>query len=182
MNRYEGRHNLKWGGEMRVYYGEAARFEPINLVFNSALTANSSDTPDVVNSGNQWATFMLGALDNQTSARLVPLQKPDLRGYAAYFQDDWHVNDGLTLNARAALGVRAGRRPIRDNRLSQRLDLTQPIPEMQTTPPAMPAQALQLMASKGYSYIYNGAWKFASDEQPARVAQHAVELSCRASA
>ena len=45
MNRYQGRHNMKWGGEMRAYYGEAARFEPINLVFNSALTANSSDTP-----------------------------------------------------------------------------------------------------------------------------------------
>ena len=78
MNRYKGAHNMKWGGEIRAYYGEAARFEPINLVFNSALTANSSDTPDVVNTGNQWATFMLGALDNQTSARLVPLQKPDL--------------------------------------------------------------------------------------------------------
>ena len=88
MNRYQGRHNMKWGGEMRAYYGEAARFEPINLVFNSTLTANSSDTPDVVNTGNQWAAFMLGALDNQTSARLVPLQTPNLRGYAAYFQDD----------------------------------------------------------------------------------------------
>ena len=37
-----------------------------------------------------------------------------------------------------------------DNRLSQRLDLTEPIPEMQATPPSMPAQAAQLMASKGY--------------------------------
>ena len=45
----QGRHNMKWGGEMRAYFGEAARFEPINLVFNSALTANSSDTPDVAN-------------------------------------------------------------------------------------------------------------------------------------
>ena len=83
MNRYQGRHNMKWGGEVRAYYGEAARFEPINLVFNSTLTANSSDTPDVVNTGNQWATFMLGALDNQTSARLVPLQNAEparLRG------------------------------------------------------------------------------------------------------
>ncbi|MGH9201683.1 MAG: carboxypeptidase-like regulatory domain-containing protein, partial [Vicinamibacterales bacterium] len=42
MNRYQGRHNLKWGGEMRAYYGEAARFEPINLVFNSTMTAHSS--------------------------------------------------------------------------------------------------------------------------------------------
>ena len=47
MNYYMGSHNMKWGGEMRSYFGEAARFEPINLVFNSTLTANSSDTPDV---------------------------------------------------------------------------------------------------------------------------------------
>jgi hypothetical protein len=159
MNRYEGRHNMKWGAEVRSYYGEAARFEPINLVFNSALTANSSDTPDVVNSGNQWATFMLGSLDNLTSARLVPLQNPDLRGYAAYFQDDFHLNNNLTLNVGLRWEYEPG--PIDpDNRLSQRLDLTQPIPEMQATPPAMPAQALQLMATKGYSYIYNGAWVF----------------------
>jgi hypothetical protein len=53
-------------------------------VFNSALTANSSDTPDVTNSGNQWATFMLGALDSRTSAHR-PAQEPDLKSYAGYF-------------------------------------------------------------------------------------------------
>ena len=66
VNRYNGRHDMKWGGETRSYFGKAARFEPINLVFNSTLTANSSDSPDVVTSGNQWASFMLGALDGQT--------------------------------------------------------------------------------------------------------------------
>ena len=165
LNRYQGRHNLKWGGEIRSYYGEAARFEPINLVFNSALTANSSDTPDTTNTGNQWATFMLGALDNQTSARLVPLQNTDLRGYAAYAQDDFRVSDNLTLN----VGLRWEYEPgptDPQNRLSQRLDLTQPIPEMQATPPGMPAQALQLMASKGYAYSYTGAWVFASESNP----------------
>lgn len=165
MNRYQGSHNLKWGGETRAYFGEAARFEPINLVFNSTLTANSSDSPDVVGTGNQWATFLLGALDNQTSARLVPLQTTNLQGFAAYFQDDYRVNDRLTLN----LGLRWEYEPgptDKENRLSQRIDLTSPIPEMQTTPPAMNAQALQLMQSKGYSYIYNGAWVFASDDDP----------------
>jgi hypothetical protein len=44
MNRYQGRHTMKRGGDMRAYYGEAARFEPINLVFNSTLTAQSCDT------------------------------------------------------------------------------------------------------------------------------------------
>jgi hypothetical protein len=165
MNRYQGRHNLKWGGEIRAYYGEAARFEPINLVFNSTLTANSSDTPDVVNSGNQWATFMLGALDNQTSARLVPLQETNLRGYAAYFQDDFDLSDRLSLN----LGVRWEYEPGPTdplNRLSQRFDLTSPIPEMQSTPPAIPAEARQLMTSKGYNYAFNGEWVFASKDNP----------------
>jgi hypothetical protein len=165
MNYYLGSHNMKWGGEMRSYFGEAARFEPINLVFNSALTANSSDTPDVTNSGNQWATFLIGALDNQTSARLVPLQEPDLKSYAAYVQDDWNVNDRLTLN----LGLRWEFEPGATdplNRISQRLDLTSPIPEMQATPPVMPAQALQLMASKGYAYSYTGEWIFATADSP----------------
>jgi hypothetical protein len=161
LNQYKGNHNMKWGGEMRAYYGEAARFEPINLVFNSSLTANSSDSPDVVGSGNEWASFLIGALNNQSSARLVPLQNPKLLGYAAYFQDDFEINDRLTLN----LGLRWEYEPgptDPDDRLSQRLDLTQAIPEMQTTPPVMPSQATQLMASKGYSHIYNGAWVFAN--------------------
>ena len=165
MNYYLGSHNLKWGGEMRSYFGEAARFEPINLVFNSALTANSSDTPDVTNSGNQWATFMLGALDSQTSARLVPLQEPDLKSYAAYFQDDWNVNDRLTLNVGLRWEYEPGATdPL--NRISQRLDLTSPIPEMQATPPPIPAQASTLMQSKGYAYSYTGEWVFASESNP----------------
>jgi outer membrane receptor protein involved in Fe transport len=165
LNWYQGIHSTKGGAEVRAYYGKAARFEPINLVFNSTLTANSSDTPDVVNSGNQWAAFMIGALDANSSARLVPLQNPNLLGYAAYVQDDIRVNDRLTLN----LGLRWEYEPgptDPNNRLSQRYDLSSPIPEMQSTPPVMNAQALSLMASKGYSYSYNGAWVFVSDTNP----------------
>ena len=50
------------------------------------------------------------------------------------------MNDRLTLN----LGLRWEYEPGATdplNRLSQRLDLTSPIPEMQATPPPMPAQA-----------------------------------------
>src|SRR6185503_524192 len=129
------------------------------------MTANSSDSPDITGTGNQWASFLVGGLDNQSSARLVPLQTPKLRGYSSYFQDDFEVNPRLTLN----LGLRWEWEPgptDAENRLSQRIDLTSPIPQMQQTPPVMPAQATSLMAGKGYSYIYNGAWNFVSGDNP----------------
>ena len=91
------------------------------------------------------------------------------------------MNDRLTLN----LGLRWEYEPgptDPENRLSQRFDLTSPIPEMQATPPTMNATALALMASKGYSYIYNGAWVFTSDGQPARRGTSRRGTSCRASA
>jgi len=161
LNRYQGSHNMKLGAEMRGYFGEAARFEPVNLVFNSTLTANSSNNPQVTTSGNQWASFLLGALDGNSSARLVPLQTPNELGYAAYFQDDWRVNDRLTVN----MGLRWEYEPgatDKDDRLSKGLDLTQPIPEMVAAPPAANATAAALMASKNYGYAFNGAWQFVS--------------------
>jgi Carboxypeptidase regulatory-like domain len=165
MNFLAGKHNMKWGGEIRAYYGEAARFNPMNFQFRANLTQNSTSSPDTVNTGNQWATFMLGAIDNNSTANLVPLQNPDLKAYAAYFQDEFRLNDRVTLN----LGLRWEYQPgptDAEYRLSQQIDLTQPIPEMQATPPAMPAQAVQLMAAQGHSYIYNGAWIFTSKSSP----------------
>jgi len=165
MNWYEGKHSMKYGVEIRSYYGQAARFEPINLVFNSTLTANSSDSPDLVGSGNQWASFLMGALDAQTSARLVSLQTVDSRGWGAYFQDDYRINDRLTLN----MGLRWEYEPgttDSQNRMSQRYDLTVPNAAMQATPPTMNATASALMVSKGYSYLYNGAWVFTTSDKP----------------
>ncbi len=95
----------------------------------------------------------------------MPLQTPDSRGYGAYFQDDLRLSDRLTLN----MGLRWEYEPgptDPENRMSQRFDLTQPIPEMQATPPTMNATALALMASKGYSYSYNGAWVFTTKDNP----------------
>ena len=167
MNRYQGSHNMKWGGEIRTYYGEAARFEPINLVFNSAMTANSSDSPDVANTGNQWATLHDGRARQQTlgPARAAADAEPD---------ELLDLFPGRLAHERSSHVERSGLRweyepgpTDPDNRLSQRTRPHAPIPEMQATPPAMPAQATALMASKGYNYIYNGAWMFADDGQPA---------------
>ena len=75
------------------------------------------------------------------------------------------MNERLTLN----MGLRWEYEPgstDAENRLSVRYDLTSPIPEMQATPPPMNATATTLMASKGYKHLYNGAWVFASDDDP----------------
>jgi hypothetical protein len=162
LNWYAGNHQIKFGGEVRVDKGKGARFEPINLAFRSQLTANQNSNGDVNISGSEWATFLLGYLDNQSSGRRVPVQEVVNKGYASYIQDDFKLNDKLTLN----LGLRWEYEPgpvDPQNRLSQRLDLTEPIPEFQATPPNMPAQVLNLLATKGYSPTYNGAWIFTDE-------------------
>jgi hypothetical protein len=162
MNWYAGDHQVKFGGELRVDKGKGARFEPINMDFRAQLTANQNSNGNVNTSGSEWATFLLGYLDSQSSGRRVPVQEVVNKGYASYIQDDFKLNDRLTLN----LGLRWEYEPgpvDRQNRLSQQLDLTNPIPEFQATPPNMPAQVLSLLATKGYKPTYNGAWIFTDE-------------------
>ena len=156
-----GNHSIKFGGELRVDKGKGARFEPINLNFRAQLTANQNTNANalIATSGSEWATFMLGYLDNNSSGRRVPVQEVVTLGYASYIQDDFKLNNRLTLN----MGLRWEYEPgpvDPQNRLSQRLDLTSPIPEFQTTPPNMPASVLSLLATKSYKPTYNGAWVF----------------------
>ncbi|MGH7784038.1 MAG: hypothetical protein ACREO5_09405, partial [Candidatus Binatia bacterium] len=70
-----------------------------------------------------------------------PTPDPYTEFWGMFIQDDWKVNSRLTVN----LGLRneyeaAWHDP--DHELSQGLDLTAPIPEMQSNPPQMPAEAL----------------------------------------
>ena len=160
MNWYAGNHSLKFGGQLRVDKGKGARFEPVNLNFRAQNTASQSTNANINISGNEWGTFLLGVVDNQTSGRRVPVQEVVTTGYSAFFQDDFKVNSRLTLN----LGLRWEYEPgpvDPQDRLSIRLDLTNPIPEFQATPPNMPAAVLTLLGTKGYKPIYNGAWVFA---------------------
>ena len=161
LNYYAGKHSLKFGGEYRVDRGKGARFEPLTFNIKQALTANANSSPDLNKTGSEWATFLLGYIDNASIAARVPIQEAVTLGYAGYVMDDYKVNSRLTLN----LGLRWEYEPgpvDRGNRISQQLDLTQPIPEMQTTPPAISATVTNLLASKGEKQLFNGAWIFAS--------------------
>jgi len=170
LNYYAGAHSLKFGGEYRIDRGKGARFEPMTFSIKQALTANANSSPNLNDttktpgpSGSEWATFLLGYIDNSSIAARVPIQEAVTLGYAGYAMDDYKVNKRLTLN----LGLRWEYEPgpvDRGNRISQQLDLSQPIPEMQTTPPAIPATVTALLASKNERQLFNGAWIFATSD------------------
>ena len=163
LNYYAGKHSLKVGGEYRVDKGSGARFEPLTFSIKQALTANANSSPNLNTSGSEWATFLLGYIDPSSIAARVPLQEVVTKGYAAYFMDDFKVSNRLTLNVGLRYEYEPG--PVdAQNRLSQRLDLTQQIPEMINTPPAIPAAVTNLLSSKGEKQLFNGAWIFTSED------------------
>lgn len=174
LNYYFGKHSVKFGGEYRVDKGKGARFEPLTFSIKQTLTANANSSPNLNTSGSEWATFMLGYIDNASIAARVPIQEVIGKGYAAYFMDDFKVNNRLTLN----LGLRWEYEPgpvDAQNRLSQQLDLTQPIPEIIAGPPPISATVTNLLATRNQKHIFNGAWIFTSADN--RNAWHRERLT-----
>jgi hypothetical protein len=175
MNWYSGRHQVKFGGEIRLDRGKGARFEPVNLNFRQVLTADRQSGSDLNNSGSEWATYMLGYLDNNTAGRRVPVQEVVTLGYSSYVQDDIKLSHRLTLN----LGLRWEFEPgpvDRQDRLSQRLDLTDPIAEFLASPPPIPAAVTNLLATRGYKQQWTGAWIFTTPNNRHAWSRKAVNL------
>ena len=168
--------------------GKGARFEPLTFNIKQTLTANANTNPNLntpggtpgVNapSGSEFATFMLGYIDNASIAARVPIQETIEKGYAGYFMDDFKVSSRLTLN----LGLRWEYEPgplDAQNRLSQQLDLNNPIPEMMAKPPNIPATVTNLLASQGERHIFNGAWVFVSPDSRSAWTREKITLQPR---
>ena len=163
-----GRHYLRFGGEFRKEEVDAQRPIFTQFTFDAGMTANTYNSPNVAVSGNGWATFLLGALDNASSsntglAESIPFQHIKSTFFGYYVQDDFKVTSRLTLN----LGLRGEYSgPLVDSqyRLTRELDLTAPIPALSgANAPAMPAAVTALRTSNP---IYNGAWIFTDASHP----------------
>lgn len=158
-----GKHYLKAGTEWRYLRVFAASPRFFDFRFGKALTAETFINPNTRANGDGYATLLLGGLDSDSTAQTTPFLTPTVRYYAAFIQDDFKISRNVTLN----LGLRweyEGAIYDRDQyRLSRPFDRTNPIPEMQATPPAIPDQARQLM---NQPYQFSGAWSFTSPDHP----------------
>jgi hypothetical protein len=163
ISQQRGSHYLKAGFEQRRSYGLTYVSSTSNFFFPSSLTAETFNNPDTLHNGDQFATFLLGALDGSSQMIGGPAPDPHVKFYGMYFQDDWKVNRRITVN----LGLRNEyESAIYDpaHNFSQGLDLSKPVPEMQATPPPIPAQATAIVGT-GF-YKFNGLWNFTSSSHP----------------
>ncbi len=93
-----GRHTFKTGYEiLRTRHNVLVATQP-----SGQYNFGGTEFPFRPNTGNPFASFMLGAVGNATFNRDLATWLPRWWSHAAYFQDDWKINRKLTFN----LGMR----------------------------------------------------------------------------
>ncbi len=100
----KGNHSFKMGGEFRQLHFPFFQVPYPHGEMNFARVETGIDGSNGAvnsNTGDEFASFLLGAIDNGqiSTTNFVSSTK---QGYAAYFMDNWKVTPKLTLN----LGVR----------------------------------------------------------------------------
>ena len=158
-----GSHYLKAGFEFRRAGGPTLVSGTSQFNFNQALTANTFRNPVLTQSGDAFATFLLGALDDSSQMIGGPAPNPLNDFFGMYIGDDWKVTRKLTVN----LGLRdeyetAWHDP--EHNLSRGLDLSAADPAIAANPPQLPPQALAIVGTD--SYRYNGLWRFTNASNP----------------
>ena len=100
MTKVAGHHTFKWGYQaMLTRENDIAASQPSG-VFNFS-TAGSA-LPFTPNTGNSFASFLLGAVDSANFTQLQSNYLPRWWTHQFYVQDDWRIHRNLTV----AIGVR----------------------------------------------------------------------------
>jgi hypothetical protein len=174
LNWQHGRHSLRMGFEM--HYEARGNNAPGNaygsLTFGSSLTQQASDRASINNGGTDTflglASFLLGIptsgnIDNNTS---YYISRPY---YAGYVQDDWHVNNHLTLNFGARYEVQLAYKE-RYNRMASQFNISKVNPLSDQILSVWNADAAAYNATNPkYPYpappaaLY-GVWEFAGED------------------
>ena len=158
-----GNHYIKAGFEYRRSGGPSLVTGLSSFAFNSNLTANTFQNPDLNHSGDQFATFLLGALDNSSEMIGGPSPAPIDDFFAGYIGDDWKVTPKLTLT----LGLRDEYEEAwhdSAHNLAQGLNLSLEDPSIAANPPVLPAAVTNIVGNNYSSF--NGLWSFTSPSHP----------------
>ena len=162
ISKQTGSHYLKAGFEWRRLSGITYVNSTTQFSFPAALTASTFNNPPNTE-GSEFATMLLGALDQNSQAYGGPAPEPQTSWYGMFIQDSWRISPRLTLT----FGLRNEyETAISDAKhtFSQGLTLSTPIPQFQANPPQMPSQVLGLVGSTFPQYT--GAWAFTSAQHP----------------
>ncbi len=158
----KGKHNLKYGWQLRHSFDHNGSPGPGSFGFNSIETGSSFLNHRPAESGNMFATALLGVVTSG-NGNINPLFRSNYQQWGLFIQDDFKLSQRVTLN----LGVRweIENAPRDKNYLFSRyLDLTNPIPEFQgANAPRMPTQVTSLAQ---VPYKFNGAWNFTDSSNP----------------
>lgn len=161
LSKQYNKHYVKIGFDHRRQVNSSISYSQNAFKFSPSMTANDFVSPDKL-TGNAYASFLLGAMDNTSAAYTSPHKQARWRSYAGYVNDDYKPTKRLTLN----LGLRwEYEAPLTDphNGLGRYLDLTQPNPTLQAAPPQLPAAVTQYRTA---APIYNGVYNFATSSHP----------------
>jgi hypothetical protein len=99
-----GKHNFTFGGQYVIQqfnYSKVESFSgPMSFTFNAAQTAAfTSGTGTNSNTGSALASYMLGAVNSSSTTANVPELGTRWRDPSFWVEDDYKVNDRLTINA-----------------------------------------------------------------------------------
>jgi hypothetical protein len=156
-----GIHHLKAGWQLRYSYDRNGLPATADFTFNSIDTGNTFQGYDPSQTGSQFASALLGAV-NGGNAYINPMFNTHQQQWGLFFQDDIKLTRNLTINA--GLRWEYETAPSEENHmLTRQLDLSSPIPEFQNNRPAIPSSA---SAIANIPYQYNGAFVFTDGSHP----------------
>jgi hypothetical protein len=117
-------------GKHTFLFGTDIRMAADNATTNNTPFGQMSFTGDMT--GDAAADFMLGAPRTSITPEGVPITAARQWRTAEYFQDNWRLNDRLTLN----LGVRYElyAPPVDLNNVTRTLDFSTPLPQLTPAP------------------------------------------------
>jgi len=177
ISQQRGSHYLKAGMEYRRTWGPEYVSNTSIFYSDTSFTANTYNNPNTNIYGDQWASFLLGPLSNDTEMVGGPVPISISSFYGFFIQDDWKLNRRITLN----LGLRDEYESAwedADHFLSQAMSLNTPIAPMVANPPNMPALATGLVGNNFYQW--SGAWNFTTSSHPGMWNPPSLALAPRA--